>query len=227
MSSPCAPKRIFLIRLKTTPFRFERVKHFVQCWKDDFCLCTSYLAADYIVTELKSPSRIIRNAKQVSYVHLIRLYLYVSIYKHVFTIVNMSSSAYELDTRQVTNTIIIGVLDIPTNTIYYDSLCLNKALDPDKYTINVSEARATDMPLPLKPLPRQVKWIQLADMHNKALEESGIPTTFRFTAASEKRRYYAHKRKDKTKNMYVLLVKDMIYFLVWHTWCHVQTEEGS
>ncbi|KAF1797202.1 hypothetical protein FB192DRAFT_1466361 [Mucor lusitanicus] len=171
MSSPCAPKRIFLIRLKTTPFRFERVKHFVQCWKDDFCLCTSYLAADYIVTELKSPSRIIRNAKQST-----------------CPVVHMN-----------------WILD---------SLCLNKALDPDKYTINVSEARATDMPLPLKPLPRQVKWIQLADMHNKALEESGIPTTFRFTAASEKRRYYAHKRKDKTKNMYVLLVKDMIYFLV-------------
>ncbi|KAL9537815.1 hypothetical protein MBANPS3_011436 [Mucor bainieri] len=64
MSPPCAPKRIFLIRLKITPFRFERVKHFVECWTDDFRLCTSHFAADYIVTELKSPSRIVRNAKQ-------------------------------------------------------------------------------------------------------------------------------------------------------------------
>lgn len=63
-------------------------------------------------------------------------------------------------------------------------------------------ARAVDVPLPLKPLPKQITWSQLADRHNKA-QSGANNTSIQFTAAYEKRLHYAHTLKQKSKKRYV------------------------
>lgn len=65
MNHVITPKKIFLIKLKITAYKLERFEQFLDWKKEEFCLCKSHFAADYIVIELKSPSRIVRNAKQV------------------------------------------------------------------------------------------------------------------------------------------------------------------
>ncbi|KAI8086904.1 uncharacterized protein B0P05DRAFT_15068 [Gilbertella persicaria] len=57
--------RIYLIELKLSVVKLERINELLECRKNSLCLVNSYFAADYIVTELKSPSRILRNTKEV------------------------------------------------------------------------------------------------------------------------------------------------------------------
>lgn len=113
-------------------------------------------------------------------------------------------------------------IGIPSNS--HESLSSNKVVNPEKYMVDVSAARAIDVPVPYKspsykPLPRQVKWSQLADIHNKALADSGVVTTFRFTAAYEKRRHFAHRQREKkSKKRYKLLMGLSSFDLTCLSW---------
>lgn len=63
MSHVTIPEKTFLVRLKITAYKLERFEQFLDMKKEEFCLCKSHFAADYIVTELKSPFKIVSNAK--------------------------------------------------------------------------------------------------------------------------------------------------------------------
>jgi hypothetical protein len=60
------PTKIYLVPLKLNADKLERIRYIIELNKDDYCLIASCVIADYIVTGLKSPSRIVRNIRGVS-----------------------------------------------------------------------------------------------------------------------------------------------------------------
>lgn len=58
-------KKIYLIEAKLSIEKLERLREILEKQEQDFTRAESCTRADYIVTELKSPSRIIKNARRV------------------------------------------------------------------------------------------------------------------------------------------------------------------
>lgn len=71
------PTRLYLLQTKLTEDKLDRITRFLERHEGDFELIDAHQLADYIVTELKSPSRILRNIKNVNLKDLITsLYSY-------------------------------------------------------------------------------------------------------------------------------------------------------
>jgi galactose-1-phosphate uridylyltransferase len=58
-------KKIYVIQAKLSPEKIKRLNDILESQQEEFTKAKSCILADYIVTELKSPSRIIKNAKRV------------------------------------------------------------------------------------------------------------------------------------------------------------------
>ena len=91
---------VFLLELKLSVVKVESIAKLMHLSKDALCLVRSHYGADYIVTELKSPSRIVRNTLKV--IFSLSFLLFAEDSKtNLCMIGNMPCSTYRLASRQV------------------------------------------------------------------------------------------------------------------------------
>lgn len=65
MNEKLGPKKVFIIEAKLSPEELKNITEMLNSKPKEYKRVYACAIADYIITELKSPSRIMRNVKKV------------------------------------------------------------------------------------------------------------------------------------------------------------------